>query len=170
MKQARDGGIAAALAQELDKSLNGLLFWSFLRRQAQSLRIVGSEEAEEACISGAKTHYCCLGQAGGGWLVEDISRYRTAEKVRASTEADARIVSKPELAKPIQPSIDILANLILGYSIALLDLAFELITSAVNCSEVVVCELAPLFFNLAGELFPASLNSIPIHWCFSFSE
>ena len=40
--------------------------------------------------------------------------------------------------QPSQPVIDILPNLILGNSIALLDFAFELVTTAVDRSEVVV--------------------------------
>ena len=60
-----------------------------------------------------------------------------------------------------QPVIDILPNLILGNSIALLDFAFELVTTAVDRSEVVVSELTPLLFYLAGQLFPASIEHDP---------
>jgi hypothetical protein len=53
--------------------------------------------------------------------------------------------------------------LILGIPIAFLDFAFELVTSAVDSSKVVIGELAPLLFDLARELFPTSFNPIPIH-------
>jgi hypothetical protein len=48
--------------------------------------------------------------------------------------------------------------LILGIAIALLDFAFELVTSAVDRSKVVIGELAPLLSDLARELLPASFN------------
>jgi len=41
--------------------------------------------------------------------------------------------------------------LILGNSITLLDFAFELVTTAVDRSEVVVRELTPLLFPVLGE-------------------
>jgi len=53
--------------------------------------------------------------------------------------------------------------LILGNSTALLHFALELVTTAVDRSEVVISELASLLFYPAGQLFPASLNTIPIH-------
>jgi hypothetical protein len=59
--------------------------------------------------------------------------------------------------------VDFSTNLILGIPIAFLDFAFELVTSAVDSSKVVIGELAPLLFDLARELFPTSFNPIPIH-------
>ena len=43
--------------------------------------------------------------------------------------------------KQTEPFVDALANLILGKSIAFLDFAFELVTSAVYCSKVVIVSL-----------------------------
>src|SRR5262245_64278098 len=80
-------------------------------------------------------------------------------------QKEARLVRlKSGLAlQPTQPVINISPNLILGNSITLLDFAFQLITTAVDRSEVVVSELTPLLFYPTGQLFPASLNTIPIH-------
>jgi hypothetical protein len=53
------------------------------------------------------------------------------------------------------PIIDILLHHVLGMTVALLDLAFELLALAVYRNKVVVSELAPLFLDLADELLPS---------------
>ena len=47
-----------------------------------------------------------------------------------------------------KPVVDFLARLILGYAVALLDLAFELFTAAIDGSQVIGGELAPLRLDL----------------------
>src|SRR3954467_2324230 len=61
------------------------------------------------------------------------------------------------------PVVDILAHLIPGDAVALLDLAFELVALAADDIEIVIGQLAPLLFNLAFDLFPISFHAIPIH-------
>src|SRR5438552_692107 len=61
------------------------------------------------------------------------------------------------------PIVDILAHLVLGDAVPLLDLAFELIALAANEIEIVIGQLAPLFFDLAFDLLPISFHAIPIH-------
>src|ERR1035437_7588877 len=61
------------------------------------------------------------------------------------------------------PIIDILLHHVLGMTVALLDLAFELLALAVYRGKVVVSELAPLFLDLADELLPVTFDTIPIH-------
>jgi len=58
------------------------------------------------------------------------------------------------------PVINVLARLIPGYAIPLLDLAFELLTLAVYGREVIVGELAPLLFDLAFDLLPISFDTV----------
>jgi hypothetical protein len=48
-------------------------------------------------------------------------------------------------------------------SVMLLELSFELITTAIDGRDVVICELAPLLLYLSGQLPPIALNTIPIH-------
>ena len=61
------------------------------------------------------------------------------------------------------PVVDVLADLVLGDAVALLDLAFELVALAGDDVEVVVGQLAPLLLDLALDLLPVSFNAIPIH-------
>src|SRR5690606_21967337 len=63
----------------------------------------------------------------------------------------------------IEPVVDLLARLIFGVSVALLDFAFELLTVPGNLLKVVVGELAPLLLELAGHLLPVTGDAIPIH-------
>src|SRR5262245_20619811 len=72
------------------------------------------------------------------------------------------------------PIVDVLADLILGQTVALLDLALELITAAADDVEIFVGELAPLLLHLPFDLLPISLHAIPIHFertsCSSFAK
>src|SRR5882724_9222131 len=61
------------------------------------------------------------------------------------------------------PVVDILAHLVLGDAVPLLDLAFELVALAANEIQIVVGQLAPLLFDLAFDLLPISFHAIPIH-------
>ena len=61
------------------------------------------------------------------------------------------------------PIIDLLLHHVLGMTVALLDLAFELLALAVNRGKVVVSELAPLFLDLSDELLPVTFDTIPIN-------
>src|SRR5262245_39936888 len=71
------------------------------------------------------------------------------------------------------PVVDVLAHLILGQTVALLDFALELIAAAIDDIEIVVGELAPLLLHLPFDLFPISLHAIPVHFertsCSSFT-
>src|SRR5262249_62028189 len=75
------------------------------------------------------------------------------------------VVSSPALGG--EPVVHVLAGLVLGHAIALLNLALELIAAAVDDVEVIVSELAPLFLYLAFDLLPISFHAIPIHYLFS---
>src|SRR6516225_520401 len=61
------------------------------------------------------------------------------------------------------PIVDVLADLVLGHAVALLDLTFQLLAAAVDRVEIVVCELAPLFLYASLDLLPVSLHAVPIH-------
>jgi len=63
----------------------------------------------------------------------------------------------------IVPIIDFPARLIFGVAISLLDFAFELILLAIDYVEIIISEFAPLLFDLAFHLLPASFNAIPVH-------
>src|SRR5690606_9163480 len=69
--------------------------------------------------------------------------------------------SSPGLATV--PVVDILAGLVLCVAIALLDFPFQLIEFAIDLVEVVVGQFAPLFLDLALDLFPVTFNAIPVH-------
>ena len=62
-----------------------------------------------------------------------------------------------------EPVVDVLADLVLGEAVALLQLAFELFAAALDDVEIVVGELAPLFLGRALELLPVAFNPVPIH-------
>ena len=49
------------------------------------------------------------------------------------------------------PVVNVLLDLILGEAVTLLDLSFELIAAAVDHSEVIVGEFAPLLLDLVGQ-------------------
>ena len=67
-----------------------------------------------------------------------------------------------------KPVVDVLASLVLGYAITLLDFSFELIAPPGDLVEIVVSQIAPLLFDLAFELLPVPFNTIPIHSTRSF--
>ncbi len=55
---------------------------------------------------------------------------------------------------PGHPVIDLFLGLILAPAVALLELAFHLLTVPGDPRDVVVSEFAPLLFDLAADLFP----------------
>src|SRR5258708_7751597 len=77
--------------------------------------------------------------------------------------ASQKLLQRPE------PVIDIPVNLILGKTVALLQLAFELLASAFDHVEIVIGEFAPLLLGLALELFPVAFDPVPIHFPSPFS-
>ena len=56
----------------------------------------------------------------------------------------------------VAPVIDFLFGLVFGVSVLGLNLSFKLFAVAIDLSEFIVGELAPLLLGLAGELFPRS--------------
>jgi hypothetical protein len=52
--------------------------------------------------------------------------------------------------------------LVLGDSIPFLNFAFELIAFAVYGREIIISKVAPLFLDLAFDLFPVTFNAVPI--------
>src|SRR5262249_48285324 len=61
------------------------------------------------------------------------------------------------------PVINILAYLIFCKTVSLLNLTFELFSTAVYDVKIVVGELSPLLFDPAFNLLPISFDSIPVH-------
>src|SRR5262249_20117960 len=61
------------------------------------------------------------------------------------------------------PVVDVLAHLVAGDAVALLDLALELLAVAGDDIEVVVGQAAPLFLHLALELLPVTFDAVPVH-------
>jgi hypothetical protein len=63
----------------------------------------------------------------------------------------------------VVPVIDVLTNLIFCETVPLLNLAFELVPTAIYNAKIVVSELSPLLLDLAFDLLPISFDSIPVH-------
>ena len=61
------------------------------------------------------------------------------------------------------PIIHFLLHHVLGMTVALSNLAFELLAVAVYRGKVAVSELAPLFLDLTDKLLLVTFDSIPIH-------
>jgi hypothetical protein len=57
-----------------------------------------------------------------------------------------------------EPVVDVLADLVLGKAVALLQLAFELFAAALDDVEIVIGELAPLLLGGTLELLPVALR------------
>src|SRR5215207_6801578 len=62
-----------------------------------------------------------------------------------------------------EPVVHVLADLVLGKAVALLQLAFELLAAALDDVEIVIGELAPLLLGRAFELLPIAFNPVPVH-------
>jgi hypothetical protein len=61
------------------------------------------------------------------------------------------------------PVIDVLLGPIFLVTIALLDFAFQLIALAIDNVQIIVSELAPLFFDFALGLLPVTFDAVPVH-------
>jgi hypothetical protein len=61
------------------------------------------------------------------------------------------------------PVVNVLANLIFCETVALLNLAFELVSPAIYDFKVVIRELPPFLLDAALDLLPISFHSIPVH-------
>src|SRR5450432_2574603 len=100
-------------------------------------------------------------------LVAEIYRGVLARSLaykKAPANAGAfRSLSGVVLLQRPEPVVHIPVDLILGKTVALLQLAFELFTSAFDHVEIVVGEFAPLFLRGALELFPVPFDPVPIH-------
>jgi hypothetical protein len=64
----------------------------------------------------------------------------------------------------IEPGVNVLSDLVLCDTVALLDHALELIALTGNPVQIVVSEIALLFLDLSLELLPISFDAIPIHF------
>jgi hypothetical protein len=73
-------------------------------------------------------------------------------------------VARWKLWLGVQPIVDIFAHHVSGKTVALLDLAFELVALAVDLGEIVIGELAPLLFDFPFGLLLVSFNAIPVHF------
>src|ERR1041385_793241 len=62
-----------------------------------------------------------------------------------------------------EPVVHVLADLVLGKTVALLQLAFELLAAALDDVEIVVGELAPLLLGRTLELLPIAFDPVPVH-------
>src|SRR5437762_14054910 len=67
------------------------------------------------------------------------------------------------VALPIRKLADLALGLVLRNAVLLLNLAHQLIATTRDQVEVAVGQLAPLFLDLAFELFPVPFDAIPIH-------
>ena len=63
----------------------------------------------------------------------------------------------------VEPVVHVLAGLVLGLAVALLQLAFELFAAALDDVEIIVGEFAPFLPRRALELFPVAFEPVPIH-------
>jgi hypothetical protein len=70
----------------------------------------------------------------------------------------------PRLA--IVPIVNVFTDFVLGLAVAFLDLAFQLLATAIDLRQVVVSELSPLLLDLAGHLLPTTFNAVPVHIVF----
>ena len=61
-----------------------------------------------------------------------------------------------------EPVVHVLVDLVLGETVTLLQLAFELFAAAFDDVEIVIGELAPLLFDFALSLFPISFDAVPV--------
>src|SRR3990167_3885232 len=74
-----------------------------------------------------------------------------------------RSVVEAEVRVAFLPFLELLFGCVAGNALALLQLAQELFTLAINDVKVIVRELAPLFNHLAFELLPVALEGVFVH-------
>jgi len=75
-------------------------------------------------------------------------------KVRSQKAGDA----KDDLLRASAPIVDFLLRLVLSIAVLGLKLTLELFPVSIDLRELIVSELAPLLFHLAGKLLPVSLT------------
>lgn len=61
----------------------------------------------------------------------------------------------------VGPGIDLLIGFCLADTVALLQLASQLLTVAIDLREIIVRQLAPVLLHVTAKLFPVSLDLIP---------
>ena len=67
-----------------------------------------------------------------------------------------------------QPPVDVFSDLVLRDPIPLLFYSLQLIAMTLDFVQIVVGEIAPLFFDLAFELLPVTFHAIPVHDEYSY--
>ena len=72
-------------------------------------------------------------------------------------------ISKDDLLRASAPIVDFLLRLVFGIAVLGLKLALELFPVSIDLRQLIVSELTPLLFHLAGKLLPVSFDDIPIH-------
>jgi hypothetical protein len=77
--------------------------------------------------------------------------------------ADVLFFQSGDLVQPISPILHLPLRLILRDAISFLHATDELVLLAVDNSQVIFSELAPLFLDLAGDLLPVAFDAVPIH-------
>ena len=82
---------------------------------------------------------------------------------RREVRAVGSLLPEPRIVRAALPMAKLLLDVVLGQTVAFLDLAGELIAPAGNDVKIVVGQLAPLFLDPARDLFPVALNAIPVH-------
>jgi hypothetical protein len=71
--------------------------------------------------------------------------------------------STTKLLKGRKPTVDIAPRLIFCQPISLLKPAFQLIALAIDSSQIIIRDLAPLLLDLPAKLFPITFDPIPVH-------
>ena len=101
-------------------------------------------------------HTACARACAG-----DIGR-NEAPRGSVGTRSDTRrVIRSCATLQPlcIEPGVNVLSDLVLCDTVALLDHALELIALTGNSVQIVVSEIAPLFLDLSLELLP--ISSVP---------
>jgi hypothetical protein len=97
------------------------------------------------------------------WAAAASNSELKEREVRLFAQLRAPAGKNSDLRLTLQPVIDVLARLILGQAIALLDEALELLAPSADRGQIVFGELPPLLFDPALRLFPISFDAVPIH-------
>src|SRR5450631_107399 len=120
--------------------------------------------AERKIASARPRKYGLLLRAEEEMLLYGQALARSLAYKKAPANAGAfRSLSGVVLLQRPEPVVHIPVDLILGKTVALLQLAFELFAAAFDHVEIVVGEFAPLLLRGALELFPVPFDPVPIH-------
>src|SRR5690242_6097370 len=94
------------------------------------------------------------GISSSGVLAPSLAGRRNTHSKTARRRAPRCLLADREsrLVQGLEPVVNVLTHAVLGETVALLDLAFELVTLAVDLGQIVVGELAPLLLDLARGL------------------